>query len=95
MENIEQLKEKIIETASGVLPETADELLITNQRQFNYLSKTQEALIRAKKSLQQEAGFEFVSLDMRAAINDLAEITGEISTDDLLNNLFSNFCIGK
>ena len=93
--NIDRLKDKIIQTASGALPEKADELLITNQRQFNYLSETRKALLRAKKSLEQGAGFEFVSLDMRAAINHLSEITGEITTDDLLNNLFSNFCIGK
>ena len=94
-QNIDLLKEKIIQTASGTLPEKADELLITNQRQFNYLSETRKALLRAKQSLEQGAGFEFVSLDMRAAINHLSEITGEITTDDLLNNLFSNFCIGK
>ena len=93
--NIDLLKDKIIQTASGTLPEKAEELLITNQRQFNYLSETRKALLRAKQSLEQGAGFEFVSLDMRAAINHLSEITGEITTDDLLNNLFSNFCIGK
>lgn len=93
--NIARLKEKIIRTASGFLPETADELLITNQRQFNYLSETRKALLQAKESLEQGAGFEFAALDMRSAINNLSEITGEITTDDLLNNLFSNFCIGK
>ncbi len=94
-ENIDLLKEQIIRLASGTQPEKADEILITNQRQFNYLSLTKKALQKAKQSLEQGVGFEFVSLDMRAATNYLSEITGEITTDDLLNNLFSNFCIGK
>lgn len=93
--NLDLVKEKIIHRVSKYQAETKDELLITNQRQYNQLVKTKNFLLDAKKSLVSETGYEFVALDMRAAIDHLSEITGEITTDDLLNNIFSNFCIGK
>jgi len=94
-ENLDMVKEKIVHRVTKYQAETKDELLITNQRQYNQLVKTKNFLIDAKKSLVSETGYEFVALDMRAAIANLSEITGEITTDDLLNNIFSNFCIGK
>jgi tRNA modification GTPase len=73
----------------------SEDIIITNQRQFEILSKINEALSRTLEGVQNKIGFEFIAVDMKTAIDYLSEITGEISTDDILNNIFSKFCIGK
>lgn len=72
-----------------------EDIIITNQRQFEILSKTNKALTKALEGTQKKIGFEFIAVDMKTAIDFLSEITGEVSTDDILNNIFSKFCIGK
>ena len=52
-------------------------------------------LKNAVNTIKKSSGFEFVSVDMREALNALGEITGETATDDILNSIFKNFCIGK
>jgi len=73
----------------------SEDIIITNQRQFNILCKTKESLLNALESVQKKYGFEFIAVDLKTAIDFLSEITGQISTDDILNNIFSKFCIGK
>ena len=65
-------------------------------------ARHRDALFRAGKSLRYSLetlrsgrSGEFVAMDLRAGLNTLGEITGEITTDDILNNVFSKFCIGK
>lgn len=72
-----------------------DEVLLTNIRHKNALESAMKKLIQAKLSLQNGLSQEFVALDLRGAMDDLAEITGEIVTEDILNHIFSHFCIGK
>ena len=72
-----------------------EDIIITNQRQFEILNKTKEALSKALEGVKNNYGFEFIAVDMKNAIDLLSEITGEISNDDILNNIFSKFCIGK
>ena len=73
----------------------SEDIIITNQRQFEILSKINAALSRTLEGVKNKIGFEFIAVDMKTAIDYLSEITGEISTDDILNNIFSKFCIGK
>lgn len=72
-----------------------DEVLLTNIRHKNALESAMKKLIQAKLSLQNGLSQEFVALDLRGAMDDLAEITGEIVTEDILSHIFSHFCIGK
>ncbi len=72
-----------------------EDIVITNQRQFEILNKTNDALTKALEGAQNKIGFEFIAVDMKTTIDFLSEITGEISTDDIINNIFSKFCIGK
>ena len=69
--------------------------LITNARQLQALKKSREFLERALESLQNRMSGEFVAVDLRAAMDALGEIIGKVTSDDILNNIFSNFCIGK
>ena len=94
-EGLETVRKEIIAKAFQQQSPAKDELLITNQRQHDGLVRTKEALFNARKTLESDAGNEFAALDMRAAIDAITEITGEITTDEILNNLFSHFCTGK
>jgi tRNA modification GTPase len=72
-----------------------DEIIVTSARQRDSLVHAAESLNRAKESIERGEGYEFVVVDMREALNSLGEITGETVSDDILNYIFSNFCIGK
>ena len=75
--------------------DAGEDALITNARQAAAFSKSEKALKRALSSTLDGAGNEFISVDIRDAMIYLGEITGEITTDDVLNEIFSRFCIGK
>lgn len=92
--HIEDLKNKIYGTAikdqlSG------DETLVTNIRHLEALQKTEEALIRVLGGIDGSITSDFLSMDIKQALHYLGEITGAVTTDDLLDNIFSKFCIGK
>ncbi len=92
--HIDDLKSKIYGTAikdqlSG------DETLVTNIRHLEALQKTEEALIRVLSGIDGSITSDFLSMDIKQALHYLGEITGAVTTDDLLDNIFSKFCIGK
>ena len=91
---LNQLQNMLIEAAA--LPE-ADEsqVIVTNARHYQALTRAQQALQRAIQGLTQGISGDFVSQDIREAMHYLGEITGEITTHDILGNIFSRFCIGK
>ncbi len=69
--------------------------VVSNLRHFDALQKAKQNLESAVVSLQDQMSGEFVSVDLRNAENSLNEIIGKVTTDDILNNIFSQFCIGK
>jgi tRNA modification GTPase len=69
--------------------------VIANSRHFNCLTNAKKSLLKAKKSVDNNMSGEFISIDLREAENNLAEIIGVVTNDDILNNIFSKFCIGK
>lgn len=71
------------------------EAIVTNQRHYHALCEALTTLDAALDGLQHGLTSELLSEDIRAAINHLGEITGEITSDDILQNIFSKFCIGK
>ena len=72
-----------------------DEVILSNARHYAALRRADESLVRVAEGLQSGLSPDFVAMDIRQSLRDLGEITGEITTDDLLGNIFSNFCIGK
>ncbi len=69
--------------------------IVSNMRHYECLKRAEENLHKAMESAKNRMSGEFISVDLRNAENDLAEIIGEVTNDDILNNIFRKFCIGK
>lgn len=93
-ENLEGLKEEIMRLVDLDKFKTSG-TIVTNVRHYESLVRTQEALQDVINGLEQGISHDFLAQDIRHALHHLGEITGEITTDDLLGNIFSKFCIGK
>lgn len=72
-----------------------DDVIVSNSRHYESLVRTREALQDALAGIETGLSGDLVALDIRHAIRHLGEISGQITTDDLLANIFSRFCIGK
>lgn len=92
--NIEYLKERLYQTVVGNQV-SMDSAIISNLRHYDALQKAQESLEAVIRGLENVVTTDFIAMDIRHALAYLGEITGEISTEDLLDNIFSRFCIGK
>ena len=92
--NIPFLKEKLHEL---VLHNkiNLDNTIVSNARHQEALFNSKNSLQAALNNLEQDISSDFIALDIRQALHHLGTITGEISTDDLLGNIFGKFCIGK
>ena len=73
----------------------SEETIVSNARHHDALTKTIESLEKARESIGSNISGDFIAIDIRQAMFHLGSITNDISTDDLLGNIFSKFCIGK
>ncbi|MEM1340008.1 MAG: tRNA uridine-5-carboxymethylaminomethyl(34) synthesis GTPase MnmE [Bacteroidota bacterium] len=93
-EGLDTLKEQLTTLAlSGSLGKNA--IVITNSRHYDALLKALEEIEKVKHGVEMEIPGDLLAIDIRQALYHLGEITGSVTTDDLLGNIFSNFCIGK
>ncbi len=92
---ITTLKQKLIATVHGENLNTGSSTIVTNLRHYTSLEQTYEALDAVLSGLNQGISGDFLAADIRRALYALGEITGDITTDDLLENIFTKFCIGK
>jgi tRNA modification GTPase len=74
---------------------SSEEIIITNLRHYEALLKVSQSLERVMSGLENQIPEDLIAIDIRQAIHFLGEITGEITTDEILGNIFKNFCIGK
>ena len=74
---------------------SSDSVIITNVRHYEALIRVSESLERVINGLEENIPEDLLAIDIRQAIHYLGEITGEITTDEILGNIFKNFCIGK
>lgn len=93
-ENIQTLKEKILSFFDIKTVKTGD-VMVTNLRHYQNLLQTRESLDRVLEGLTTGITGDFLAMDIRQSLHYLGEITGAITTEDLLDNIFSRFCIGK
>ncbi|MFZ4399913.1 MAG: tRNA uridine-5-carboxymethylaminomethyl(34) synthesis GTPase MnmE [Bacteroidales bacterium] len=74
---------------------TTDTTLISNIRHYEALQKTNEAILQIEQGIAANISGDLIAIDIRTALHHLGEITGEITSDEILGNIFSSFCIGK
>ncbi|MDT8309401.1 MAG: tRNA uridine-5-carboxymethylaminomethyl(34) synthesis GTPase MnmE [Bacteroidales bacterium] len=93
----QQHLEKIIEILSqtAAIQRLEEELVVTNTRHFYALERSLEAIREIEKGLSSSIPTDLVAVDIRTAMHYLGEITGEISSQEVLESIFSTFCIGK
>lgn len=92
--NIEYLKEKMLEIVLGGQVQQ-DQTIVHNARHVSALSETSGALQRAEDNIKTGLSQDLIAMDIRQALYYLGTITGVISTEDLLESIFRDFCIGK
>jgi tRNA modification GTPase len=93
-ENLESLKTRILDLVNLDKFRTGN-TVVTNVRHYDSLTKTRESLLEVLGGLDQLVTNDFLAMDIRRALHYLGEITGEVTTEDLLATIFSKFCIGK
>ncbi len=72
-----------------------EKTILCNIRQENLLSQCRKSLKKALSALSENLSYEFIAIDLREALDSLGEIVGEVTTEDILTEIFNNFCIGK
>ena len=93
-ESIDELKDSLLELA-GKEALDQNHLMVTNSRHYDILLKSLEEIIKVQNGIDQNLSGDLLTIDLRQALYYLGEITGKVSNDDLLGNIFANFCIGK
>ena len=93
-EGIEALKTQLLDLVHGGQLRNND-TIITNARHYDALGEALTNIQKVQEGLQTGLSGDLLAIDIREALYHFGRITGEISTDDLLGNIFANFCIGK
>ncbi len=93
-QNMEQLY-PLLQKAAHIPEIGQSDIIVSNLRHFEALKKAQDAIHRVQEGLTNTISNDFLSQDIRECLFHIGEITGHISTDEILGNIFRNFCIGK
>ncbi|MGL4947400.1 MAG: tRNA uridine-5-carboxymethylaminomethyl(34) synthesis GTPase MnmE [Cetobacterium sp.] len=80
---------------SGQVEDSSEKLVITNIRHRSALEKTKIAVENIFQTINMGLPMDLIAVDLKEALDSLSEVTGEISNEDLLDHIFSNFCVGK
>ena len=93
-EGVEDLQNSLLEFVNtGALRN--NETIVTNTRHYNSLLKALEEIEKVQFGMKAEISSDLMAIDVREALYHLGEITGQVTNDELLGNIFANFCIGK
>ena len=93
-EGIDELKNELLSFVNtGALRN--NETIVTNTRHYDSLLKALEEVQKVKYGIESNTSSDFIAIDIRQALYYFGEITGEVTNDELLGNIFANFCIGK
>jgi tRNA modification GTPase len=93
-DGMEELKDALYQSAQGGRT-SGEAIIITRERHRQALVQTQEALGRVSQSLQEDRSEDLICVDLNSALEHLGGILGKTFVDDLLDQIFNNFCIGK
>jgi tRNA modification GTPase len=93
-QNLEELIEMMIHSVN-IDAVNQEDVIVTNARHFEILKNAHEAIVRVLNGLDSGITGDFLAQDIRECLHYLAEITGEVGTEEVLGHIFKNFCIGK
>lgn len=93
-QNIQDLKNELSSYVEHLKSEE-NNVVITNQRHFEALRKSLDAVHKVKEAISIRISTELLAYELRNALEHLGEISGEVTNDEVLGNIFSKFCIGK
>ena len=91
--DIEPLKQELVRVAKAGMQPSA--VMLSNARHYEAVSRAHEAILRVQQGLDNSLSGELLSLDLQDCLNALGEVTGQITNQEVLSNIFSKFCIGK
>jgi len=94
-EGLASLEERMVNLSLGGKVSVSDALMVNNPRHKSALERAEQSLTQALSGLASAMPEDFITIDLTAALNALGEITGETVQEDLLEAIFSNFCVGK
>ena len=93
---IKDMEEEIYDLMiKGTVEDSSKKLVITNIRHKTALEKTKDSIKNIFKTIEIGLPMDLIAVDLKEALDSLSEVTGEISTEDLLDHVFKNFCVGK
>ena len=90
---IEPLKQELVRIAKASMETSA--VMLSNARHYEAIKRAHEAIIRVQQGLTDGLSGELLSMDLQDCLNALGEVTGQITNQEVLTNIFSKFCIGK
>lgn len=93
-EGIDKLQDLLIEV-TGISAISQTDVIVTNVRHYEALVSALESIRRVKEGLASELSVDFISQDLRECIYHLSDIVGEVTTNEVLGNIFNHFCVGK
>jgi tRNA modification GTPase len=91
---LDGLRKKLIQSVEQDKVSQSD-VVVTNLRHYEALVKAKENLDRVREGMQKNISSDLLTQDIRQVLHYIGEITGEITTDEILGNIFGSFCIGK
>lgn len=92
-DGIDELKQMLVQTVHETM--MTDDVLLTNARHYEELKAVKEALSKVNEGLTAQIPADLMAVDLRDALDHLGAITGETTSNELLSNIFSRFCVGK
>jgi tRNA modification GTPase len=94
-DGLDKLKEMIVSSSRSLRKDRTEGVILSSLRHRDALSRAKKSLSLARNSLKKKMSPEFVALDVKASLDAIGEVVGKTVTDDILNKIFSEFCIGK
>lgn len=92
-ENINLIIDSLLKTVED--PDNIPDTIVTSARHYEALSLALKDILRVKDAFSQDLPADLIAIDLRQALHHLGEITGEITTEEILGNIFGKFCVGK
>ncbi len=92
-QNINMISESLVKSVD--VNQINDNTIVSNARHYEALSRSLEAIVEIERGFENNIPSDLVAIDIRQALHHLGSITGEISSDEILGNIFGKFCIGK